>query len=131
MTNNSSLEKYSVEGSKNRPKAVFNADTGKLVLEGRSILENTLLFFQPLLDWIDEYKENPAEKTEFHLVMDYFNTSASKFILTIFEKLEELYNSGEKVEIYWYFNDEDMEDLGEDYKHLIAMPFHIVDHTVA
>lgn len=131
MINISTLESLIIEGNQNRPDVNFNAETGKLVIEGRSIMENTVIFFQPLLEWIDSYSDQPAVKTELHLVMDYFNTSASKFILSIFEKLEDMYNQGKDVEVYWYFNDEDMEDLGEDYKHLVGMPFIIIDHTAA
>lgn len=131
MINTSTLEPLLIEGNQNRPEVKFIAETGKLIIKGRSILENTVVFFDPLLSWIDDYKENPAQKTELHLIMDYFNTSASKFILSIFEKLEELYDGGRDVEIFWYFNDEDMEDLGEDYKHLVGMPFNFVDQTAA
>lgn len=131
MINISTLEPLLVEGTQNRPDVSFNAEKGMLLLKGRSILENTLSFFEPLLLWIDEYKNNPANKTELHLDMDYFNTSSSKFILSIFEKLEEMYDSGHEVEVFWYFNDEDMEDLGEDYNHIVGMPFKFVDSTAA
>jgi len=131
MINISTLEQLKIEGTQNRPEILFNAETGQLLMKGRSILENTVKFFEPLLIWIDDYRNNPAKKTELHLDMDYFNTSSSKFILSIFEKLEELYDSGYEVEVFWYFNDEDMEDLGEDYNHIVGMPFKFVDRTAA
>ncbi len=131
MINITTLETLKIDGNQNRPEVLFNAETGNLLLEGRSILENTLKFFEPLLQWIDAYGENPAPKTELHLNMDYFNTSSSKFILSIFEKLETLYKEGKEVKVFWYYNDEDMEELGEDYKHLLGLPFRIVKQNAA
>lgn len=131
MINISTLEPLKVEATQNRPYVDFNAETGELVMKGRSIIENTVRFFEPLLSWIDEYVDNPSKKTELHLVLDYFNTSSSKFILSIFEKLEELYDLGKEVEVFWYYTDEDMEDLGKDYNHIVSMPFKFIDHTAA
>lgn len=127
----STLEPLVIESNQNRPGVKFNAESGMLNFTGRSIMENTIVFFEPIIKWLDDYCENPASKTELHLAMDYFNTSTSKFILSIFEKLEDLFDLGHDVEVFWYFNDEDMEDLGEDYKHLVGMPFRIIDHTAA
>lgn len=131
MINLPTLEDLRIEGTQNRPEVNFNPHTGQLNMNGRSILENTIKFYDPLLAWIDVYVESPATKTELHLNMDYFNTSSSKCILSIIEKLDQLYNQGNEVDVFWYYNDEDMEDLGMDYKHLVELPFHLVDQTAA
>jgi hypothetical protein len=55
--------------------------------------------------------------------LEYFNTSTSKYILAIFEKLDELYSNGFNVIVYWYHSDEDMYDLGTDYQMMLHMPF--------
>lgn len=131
MINLQTLENLKIEGTQNRPEVDFNARTGRLYMHGRSILENTVKFYDPLLAWIDSYVDEPASKTELHLNMDYFNTSSSKCILSIIEKLDELYNGGQEVDVFWYYNDEDMGDLGMDYKHLVELPFHLVDQSAA
>ena len=116
-------ENIEIKGNLNIPDVNFNASTGKLVIEGRSILENTTRFYKPLLDWLDKYCEAPAEKTELHLRLEYFNTSTSKYLLSILEKLDELYSGGDDVVLYWYSSDEDMEELGKDYEDIINIPF--------
>jgi hypothetical protein len=112
-----------IEGNPTRPMVFFDRSTGQLRLKGRSILENTIRLYEPLIAWIDNYIDNPAEITELHLVLEYFNTSTSKYILAIFEKLDELFSDGHDVTIYWYYSDEDMYELGTDYQIMLHMPF--------
>jgi hypothetical protein len=45
---------------------------------GNSLPEDVNTFYQPILDWIDKYVENPNEKTEINMRFDYYNTSSSR-----------------------------------------------------
>ncbi len=112
-----------IDGNTSRPTVIFNASTGQLRLMGRSILENSIRFYEPILKWIDEYIKHPAEKTEFHMALEYFNTSTSKYLLQIMQQFESMFRSGPDVSIVWYYSDEDMKDLGLDYQQIIRVPF--------
>ena len=118
-----------IEANSHWPKVELNKQTGVLEISGRSIVENAIRFFEPIMEWIDAYCEHPAEKTELHLKLEYFNTSTSKYILSIFEKLEEIFNEGKEVEIFWYSFDEDMEELGEDYQAMVDVPFQFLKYS--
>jgi len=128
MTNRT--DSLTIEGSSNRPSIKFDAKTGKLLIEGRSIVENAIRFYEPIVEWISNYCENPASITELHLKMEYFNTSTSKYILSIIEKLSEIYHEGNDVKIIWYSVDEDMEELGEDYKAMVDIPFTFLEYSL-
>lgn len=119
-----------IQGNSNRPQVDFNSKTGNLTIEGKSILENAIRFYEPILEWIEKYCDNPAELTTLNLKLEYFNTSTSKFLLAIIERLEELYQGGKEVKINWYYTDEDMEELGEDYSNLLDVPFHFVEFSM-
>ena len=79
-----------LDGNTSRPTVVFNAVNGQLHIIGRSILENSIRFYEPLLEWIVTYIKNPASKTEFHMELEYFNTSTSKYLLQLMQQLEVL-----------------------------------------
>jgi len=123
------MENLQLEGSAKTPSVDFNCETGVVELKGRSIPENSIEFYQPLNDWIDEYGKNPKSETVVDIKLEYFNTSSSKCILDLFKKLESLNGNGTSVKVNWYFeeDDEDMEEAGEDYQAIIGLPFNMIE----
>ncbi|MEO7080486.1 MAG: DUF1987 domain-containing protein, partial [Flavobacteriales bacterium] len=67
-----------LDGSPKTPTVHFDGDTGVLELRGRSIPENSIEFYKPLIDWIDQYARNPRPQTQLRVQLEYFNTSSSK-----------------------------------------------------
>lgn len=123
--------KYELRESPTTPYVNFDANTGVLRIEGRSIPENVIDFYQPILRWIEEYSQNPLPETIAHLRFEYFNTSSSKRIFDIMKKLEKLAGESRKrVVINWYYeeDDEDIYFAGNDYKALMnKVEFNLVE----
>ncbi|MCT4580764.1 MAG: DUF1987 domain-containing protein [Flavobacteriales bacterium] len=120
------MEELKIEGSAKTPTIEFN-ESGELLLKGRSIPENSIEFYKPILDWIENYGNSPQDQTVVNVQLEYFNTSSSKCILDVFKKLETL--SGTTIEINWYYeeDDEDMLEAGEDYQAIIDIPFKMIE----
>jgi len=125
------MERIELEGSSKTPTVKFDP-SGILELKGRSIPENSIEFYKPLMDWLEEYEKNPKEKTEIHVQLEYFNTSSSKCILDIFKKLESIRHKGYDVVVKWYYeeDDEDMLEAGEDYQSIINVPFEMIEMEI-
>jgi hypothetical protein len=123
------MEKLHIEGSAKTPSVSFDGDAGVLEMRGRSIPENSIEFFQPLIDWVDAYGANPNAKTQVDMKLEYFNTSSSKCILDLFKRLEKMNRANSEVIINWYFeeDDEDMEEAGEDYAAIVGLDFKILE----
>jgi hypothetical protein len=123
------MGKINLEGTNKTPKITFNEDEGLLELKGRSIPENSIEFYKPLVDALDVYSKNPKSLTRVNIHLEYFNTSSSKCILDIFKKLEAIKNAGNDVNINWYYeeDDEDMLEAGEDYQAIIKVPFKMIE----
>ena len=123
------MESIRIEKTRKTPDITFNAETGILQIEGKSIPENSIEFYKPLVDWLDEYGKNPKEKTEVNIKLEYFNTSSSKCILDVFKKLESIYKDNNEVVINWYYeeDDEDMLEAGEDYQSILKIPFKMIE----
>jgi hypothetical protein len=113
------------EGSSKTPFVNFDHETGLLELKGRSIPENSIDFYKPLIDWVDKYGRTPQQRTALHVQLEYFNTSSSKCILDLFKKLEAIRAAGNDVTVLWHYeeDDEDMLEAGEDYAGIINIPF--------
>ncbi len=124
------MSKLNIESSAKTPLIKCDDELGRLTIEGRSIPENAVDFFQPLYDWIDEYSKFPKSKTEIDVKLEYFNTSSSKCLLKVLKKLETLnVESKSAVNVNWFFeeDDEDMNEAGQDFDVIISMPFNMVE----
>ena len=123
------MDNLNLEGTAKTPSVKFDAENGVLELRGRSIPENSIEFYKPLNDWIDQYANGPKENTIVDIKLEYFNTSSSKCILDLFKQLETLNSKGTNVSVNWYFeeDDEDMEEAGEDYQAIINLPFKMIE----
>lgn len=117
------------EGSLTTPTILLDPGKGLIELRGKSIPENSFEFYEPLYEWLNEYGQDPQEKTQVNLSMEYFNTSSSKEFMKFFKKLEELHKMGStKVEIKWYheLDDEEMMEMGESLKREVDLPIDII-----
>lgn len=123
------MDSIKIEGTRKTPEISFDAEQGKVLIEGRSIPENSIEFYKPLVDWLEEYGKNPQEKTEVNIKLEYFNTSSSKCILDVFKKLETIHKDNKDVVINWYYeeDDEDMLEAGEDYQSILKIPFKMIE----
>jgi len=123
------METLTIEGSPKTPTVKFDASQGTVEIKGRSIPENSIEFYKPLVDWLEEYSKGPASLTKVNIQLEYFNTSSSKCILDVFKKLEAIYKAKNEVIINWYYeeDDEDMLEAGEDYESIIHVPFKMIE----
>lgn len=123
------MELVNIEGTPKTPTISLNSDNGTIEIKGRSIPENSIEFYKPIVDWLDEYANAPKEKTVVSIQLEYFNTSSSKCILDVFKKLENLKKGKNDVVINWYYeeDDEDMLEAGEDYESIIKVPFKMIE----
>ncbi len=123
------MENISIKATPKTPTVDFSAESGKVEIKGRSIPENSIEFYKPLVDWLDAYAADPKEQTEVNIQLEYFNTSSSKCILDVFKKLEAIHKDGHDVKINWFFeeDDEDMLEAGEDYQSIIKIPFKMIE----
>jgi hypothetical protein len=120
---------YTAEQSPKTPLINFDRASGTFDLKGKSIPENSVLYYKPLFEWLDNYIQGPAPHTTLNIQLDYFNTSSSKCIVDLFKKLEQIAkNAKGQVTINWLYDeqDDDMQEAGEDYKSIIKVPFNLV-----
>ncbi len=123
------MDNIKIEGSPKTPHIEFDKQSGLLLIHGRSIPENSIDFYKPVIDWLDQYAIEPAEETVVNVQLEYFNTSSSKCILDVFKKLEAIKKSGKAITVKWHYeeDDEDMLEAGEDYDAIIDIPFEMVE----
>ena len=123
------MEPILIEGTPKTPSVKFDPEKGVIEIKGRSIPENSIEFYKPLVDWLEYYAKSPLKKTLVNVQLEYFNTSSSKCILDVFKKLEAIHKANHDVVINWFYeeDDEDMLEAGEDYESIIRVPFKMIE----
>ncbi|HDJ32521.1 MAG TPA: DUF1987 domain-containing protein [Bacteroidetes bacterium] len=121
------MENLFIEKSPATPRVDLNASTGVLLIEGRSIPENSESFFEPLLTWIEQYFRNPCKQTILNLKLEYVNSGTSKYLMEILRTLRKYYNQGHELLVNWYYEEEDesMYELGVHYKESVGIPIRL------
>jgi hypothetical protein len=123
------MEELVIEGTPKTPTIKFNPNNGYLLVRGRSIPENSIEFYKPLVDALEAYNKSSKPQTKVDIQLEYFNTSSSKCIFDVFKKLEAINSGSSEVPINWFYeeDDEDMLEAGEDYQAIISVPFKMVE----
>ena len=124
------MENLSIEGTPKTPTVLFDKDQGVLEIKGRSNPEDPLEFFKPLMNWADEYIKTPVQKTTVNIQLEHFNTSSSKILLDLFQRLESLLESQHEIIVNWYYEDDDDEllEAGETYESMSELPFIMIPY---
>jgi hypothetical protein len=115
-----------IKGTSKTPEVDFTP--GTINLSGRSIPEDSVSFFQPVVKWIETYVANPKESTKVNLKIEYINSGSNRFVFNILKLLNDCYKQGNKVIISWYFeeDDETIKSLGQDFATLLEVPINLV-----
>jgi hypothetical protein len=114
-----------LEGTAKTPEVKFSIDPISMSLSGRSIPENSIEFYKPLLDWVDQSIQSHDEVVCISVKLEYFNTSSSKCLMDLFKRIEK---AAPMASVDWYYEeeDEDMLEAGEDYDAIIDIPFRLI-----
>lgn len=136
------MEALIIEPTENSPKVILDPDNNKFEISGESRPEDVRKFYEPVLEWLDQYnkylywllQQNPggdSKKVQFNFIFEYFNSSSAKYIMDIMFKLGEIVENEElnvKVEVNWHYDepDEDMLEAGEEFENITDIPFNFV-----
>lgn len=114
-----------IEATRDTPGVILDPENNKFEMNGKSLPEDVGSFYDPILEWLENYSENPNEETLFEMKMNYFNTASSKMLMDVLFTLEEIAEGGNNVKIHWHYKekDEDMKEAGEEYADIVEVPF--------
>ncbi|MDD2549321.1 MAG: DUF1987 domain-containing protein [Bacteroidales bacterium] len=115
-----------IKGNSKTPEIDFSK--GTLKISGRSIPEDAVTFYRPIIKWIENYIAQPEKLTEVSISIEYINSGSNRFLYNILTLLEKCYFDGNKVNITWYYEEDDdtIKYLGLDFKGLFKVPISLV-----
>jgi hypothetical protein len=122
------LDDLYIKGTRKTPAVTLDV-SGKIKIEGRCIPEDASLFFNEILNWIDDYIASNPPKTEVDIAFEYLNSGTSKFILQILKKLSDFSRNGMELTINWYYEegDDDIMERGEYYSSILDAKINYIE----
>ena len=119
------MKAFKVEATEFTPMVNFDKEKSLFIVSGVSRPENANEFYEPVIDWLKNYKDDPLNKTDIDFQFDYFNTSSLKYFLIILSQFKEIEESGKEVGINWYYDEEDesMLEAGKNLEELSELHF--------
>ncbi len=116
-----------IKPTRDTPAVYFDPNKGIFKMFGRSLPENSLKFWTPILRQV----ENGiiTRHLDVRIKMEYYNTSSSKCVFDLFRVFKAIEDKGIALMIRWYYDeyDEDMLEAGEDYKNLLNLPIKFIE----
>ena len=97
----------------------FNIEKGEIIVSGGATTPESEFKLNFLLDSLESYQNNPAEKTNVKISFTYFNTKSATLVWRIFKILEKIKISQKSiVSILWFVeaDDEDLMESANEYQ---------------
>ena len=122
------MENLIIDKTNDTPSVRLDSTFGKIEISDRSLPENAIEFYKPILNWVEEYSKSPSEKTIVDFNLEYFNTSSAKQIAKVLLLLSKL-SVNNIVNIRWHYSsdDSDMKSTGERFSKLLKLEFEFIE----
>jgi hypothetical protein len=97
------MRTFSIEGGTNSPSVFIDEMSNMIEISGNSTLTETNWFYPNVLRWIVALNNNSVEKKIVNVKLKRVNDSSSRWLSTIFQKLNVYYPTA-SYEINWYID---------------------------
>ena len=123
------VKKLYIKGTSKTPE--INFAPGLIQISGRSIPEDAVAFYHPLVKWIENYIQSPEEITKVKFNIEYINSGSNRFVYNMLKLIENCHIQGHKISVDWFYEEDDdtIMNLGLDFKTLLSVPFNLVIMT--
>ena len=127
MSNDENTNIIKIDQTEDSPEIILDRENYILKLSGPSFPEDAYETFQPVTRWLNAIKDEVVSLTcEFDFSI--LSSASNKLLFEILLKLEDLYQNGKDIAIFWYHDDfdEDMQEEGESFAQAVHVPFKFI-----
>jgi len=117
------MNSYTIEATEKTPYINMDPEKGSIEIRGRSLVEDSVEFYEEFFYWVIRYALSPAKNTKVVVALEYVNSSSIRVINSFFKRLKSIIQEGDSVvEIEWVYeeDDTDMMDFGKDFQSLLG-----------
>lgn len=127
------MKNINIEKTNSTPGVQADSETGIIEISGKSYPENTAKFYQPIIDWIEDFIKLKKTGLIVKFEIQYFNSSTTKIFYNLLDMLDEARRKGKAVTVNWVYDPENENaiEAGENFQDdFEAMGINLIDKTV-
>lgn len=114
------------------PTLHFDAQEGLLEFSGQCLMKHIWQITVPVFEWTNQYLASHPANIRINFKLTYFNIAGAKFFWNFFRLLDKYcHETGNTVELYWFFDQDDLEmwKLFESYAKEVNFCCHHIHQT--
>jgi hypothetical protein len=117
------MEAVRIPPTEKTPEIILNPN-GFIKILGRAIDESMSSYPEQVMNWLSDYVEEPAEKTEVTVALEYLNSYNTIILSSFLRKIDEVKAKSGTLLIKWYIekDDEDLQDRAEALSSTFHLP---------
>lgn len=124
------MENIILNPTEDTPKVIFNYEDGVYEISGRSLPENAVAFYIPLIEWLRKFNSSNKNEIEFHFKLEYFNTASAKQITKLLLALQAIsLNKNVLIKWHYFIDDIDIKSSGERFAKLIKADIELISYN--
>ncbi len=123
------MEKLFIDHTEDTPRVELNQEENIFEISGKSLPENAVAFYLPIINWLKQYDKEYNAAITFDIRLDYFNTASAKQITKLLLVLQDLSESID-LKVRWFYLEEDTDILssGLRFSRLIKIKIELIPY---
>ncbi|HQT43918.1 MAG TPA: DUF1987 domain-containing protein [Halothiobacillus sp.] len=102
------MEKFYLAATSNTPEVDFDFPVRRLLLKGESYPESAAAFYGDILAKTDQFIGELARETvQVSVQLNYFNSSSTKMLFSLFDRLNQAAEEGNTIVLDWHHDIDD------------------------
>jgi uncharacterized Fe-S radical SAM superfamily protein PflX len=115
--------------TKKTPEIIFKT-SGELMIKGRSLPEDVISFYKPVLTWLEDFKLTSPKKITLSIDFSYLSTSTARITLEIIRTITSIENSNTTINWMYEEEDTDMREQGEILQTSVKKSFEFLEKKI-
>jgi hypothetical protein len=118
------LTSLKLEQTHDTPLVDFSLEADTYSIEGISIPENTIAFYDIIKNWMKSFLDNRTKSFQLKIHLHYYNTSSNISLINFLTDIKS-HKNGNHCTILWRYeeDDEDMMYKGEELEEITKLNF--------
>lgn len=99
-------------------------------INGKSFPPDVSGFYNPLIEWFEDFKTKGKNEFVLNFRFEYVNTASLKLLMDVMYKIEEVQEAGKEININWHYPDDDpeMREIGEEFERVLKLKFEYISY---